>query len=202
MKVDENSNIVGVLQSINAGNHDTVCQAIRDAMPDNFFSTLLHDGRECTTDGVQFVELKTPLNGLDYLVYPQVIEIPQEGFYAEILAEDFKTCLENAGVIIATLGHPMSDLGLWVRLICIRFNVNILDSSQPLLDAVNVALQTVLELDKTGCWLVNACLHHCAQVEHSTYQEVMEAYTSWTDDEQTEFIQNTSIAMGFQIEEG
>lgn len=196
---DDVGHIVATLQAINEGNHDTVCQAIRDAMPPMFFSTVRYEGVECTTDGTQFVELVTPLNGLDLLTMPTIIAIPFEGADVEIISGTFETCLENVGVVVATLGHPLSDLGLWVRLVCIRFDVSVLDSSKELKDAMNIAVQTVLELDKTGCWLVNAAIHHCAQQSKVAFQEVADEYVTWSDEDQTEFIQNTSVAMGFQI---
>ena len=194
------SAIVRLLQSITPENHDTVCDAIRDGIDEHLFATLKYEGHICTTDGQQFIQLKDAPNGLmtDDSI-PVIIPIPEDGAEVQVIDESLLMKVSNVARVVATVGAPLSELAIWLRLVLIAEGRSIVDNSPALQEASDLAVSLILDMDSTGVWLMNACCHYAAQQSGKTHDEVCKSFIGLSDKEKTEFIENTSVAMGFKL---
>lgn len=191
-------NVAELFAQINEANHDSICAAVKDGMPSYMFDTFEYSGVTCASDGAQFVELIVPSGSLaDPKNKPRIIPMPKGQVEVTTLATDLGSNLANVACLTATLGCPMSDLAVWIRLVLVKHGCNIVDRSQDLLDATKFVLEIILRMDVDQTWFVNACLHHCSEATKVPHEQVCQEYAEMSDQDALEFIQNTATLMGF-----
>ena len=191
-------NVAELFSQVTPENHDSICAAVKDGMPEFMFDSFEYCGVMCASDGAQFVELLTPQGSLaDPKNHPRIIPMPEGGAEVKCGGKDLGTNLSNLAVIVATLGCPMSDIAVWIRLVLVKHGCNIVDGSQDLKDASKFVLQKILVMDVDQSWFINSCLHHCADTTKVPFEQVCEEYSKMSEKDAIEFIQNTATLMGF-----